>query len=734
MRPVLKRQDLFCIGTLLLFCGIAFSRLLCTGVTLYARDISQYYRPMYFLAAESIQRGIFPFWNPYVSCGQPFFAALQHGLLYPVSVLVFLFPFEWAFKYIYVFHFMFAGLGIYILLRQLALHPVASLSGAVIFIFSGVMASIINLLTTLAALSWLSYVFSFFFSAQERKVNWPWIVLLALALSMQFYAGQPEVMYMSMAAIMVFAIVTTRGAGYLNVAKILILVLGLLALFILIELVPFLQLLKLSHRESFSNFSTQTVWSFHPWQLIDLAIPSFLRHWLGTGSPILQEWLGNIYFGLSGIVLLFFSYHDRQLRRSWWAFLGIALLAVGISFGNYTPLYKFLTVIMPGLKAIRYPVKFLVLFNWCLAVLAAFGLNTLVREAYERTTLRPHLAKKLGLIYLILFAAVLFFARQGLWPDQYQLLGLLTILVLLLLALLFPRFNNSYIIPAIILVIFFTSAYFTAGREKLTSISGIRHKGEFKRIIDTLGMARFSFTPKTQAVITGADKDAPSYMNTYKSADLSIWESVPNMAMVGHEFVAKGYESIYLDRFFSLYGLTSYQKGPSGSRILDLLGVKYVVSLWDIKDANFSLLKENGWRIYVNRQAWPRVFTTEDKVKADTLIEALQQMQGEYTRQTVPKIITYDLHKVVIAVDLPRAGNLVLTDTYYPGWTATIDGKEAAIFPAYYIVRGISVPPGQHTVVFSYRPDNFAWAALISVSAVIICLFCFIHYIKLRIK
>jgi hypothetical protein len=629
---------------------------------------------MYFLAAESIQRGVFPFWNPYVSCGQPFFAALQHGLLYPVSALVFLFPFEWAYKYIYIFHFMFAGLGIYIFLRQLDLHPGASLTGAVIFIFSGVMASVINLLTTLAALSWLSYVFSFFLSAQNHKDKLPWIILLALVFSMQFYAGQPEVMYMSVVAVTVFGlIVKIRIAEYLNNGKILALALSFAVLFVLIELVPFLQLLKLSHRGSFSSWAGQTVWSLYPGQLLDLAIPSFLRNRLDPGNPLVQEWLKNIYFGAGGVVLLFFGYSHRHLRRFWWAFLGVALIALFISFGSYTPFYKLLTVVTPGLKAIRYPVKFLTIFNWCLAVMAAFGMAVLVRKLEE------------------------------------------------------ARLKNTYLVPAMILAIFISSVYFTAGTEKLTSISSVQHKGEFKRTIDTLGLDRFAFTPRTYAVITGAAKDAPNLTATYKADDLSMWESVPNMAMVGHEFVAKGYESIYLDRFYSFYGLTSFQKGPSASRIMDLLGVKYIVSLWDINDRNLSLLKKNGWKIYRNRQVWPRVFTTEDNVRANTLVEAMQQMQEKSAGQTVPKIHTYNLHKVVIEADTLRAANLVLTDTYYPGWTATIDGKEAAVFPAYYMMRGIRMPPGKHTVVFKYLPDNFSWAALTTVCAYLFCLVYFIN-------
>jgi uncharacterized membrane protein YfhO len=62
---------------------------------------------------------------------------------------------------------------------------------------------------------------------------------------------------------------------------------------------------------------------------------------------------------------------------------------------------------------------------------------------------------------------------------------------------------------------------------------------------------------------------------------------------------------------------------------------------------------------------------------------------------------------------------LVLGDSYYPGWKATLDGEPTEIFPVYYIFRGVVVPPGEHTVVFSYFPDSFRLG--IAISSVALC-------------
>ena len=51
---------------------------------------------------------------------------------------------------------------------------------------------------------------------------------------------------------------------------------------------------------------------------------------------------------------------------------------------------------------------------------------------------------------------------------------------------------------------------------------------------------------------------------------------------------------------------------------------------------------------------------------------------------------------------------LVLSDVFYPGWQAHIDGKPAHIFQTNYIFRGVQLPAGEHTVTFSFRPLSFA--------------------------
>jgi hypothetical protein len=131
---------------------------------------------------------------------------------------------------------------------------------------------------------------------------------------LEFFAGQPEIVYLSVLALIIFGLVAFYRQ-YLSAAKILGLALIFFALFILPELLPFWQLVKLSSREIFNTWESQTFWSFHPRQLGELVSP-----WLSAlagqvSAPDRQEWLKNIFFGASGLFLAFYGLKGKKTRK-----------------------------------------------------------------------------------------------------------------------------------------------------------------------------------------------------------------------------------------------------------------------------------------------------------------------------------------------------------------------------------------------------------------------------------
>jgi hypothetical protein len=75
--------------------------------------------------------------------------------------------------------------------------------------------------------------------------------------------------------------------------------------------------------------------------------------------------------------------------------------------------------------------------------------------------------------------------------------------------------------------------------------------------------------------------------------------------------------------------------------------------------------------------------------------------------------------RVQLSVDAKRAGYLVLSDTYYPGWQATVDGRRAEIQPADVAFRAVALPAGRHTVVFEYNPRSVQVGGALSLAGLV---------------
>jgi hypothetical protein len=70
---------------------------------------------------------------------------------------------------------------------------------------------------------------------------------------------------------------------------------------------------------------------------------------------------------------------------------------------------------------------------------------------------------------------------------------------------------------------------------------------------------------------------------------------------------------------------------------------------------------------------------------------------------------------VTLRANVKQRGYLVLDDSYYPGWQATVDGRPAKIVAANEAFRAVAVAPGLHTIDFRYRPTSFRVGAIVSI-------------------
>jgi len=116
-----------------------------------------------------------------------------------------------------------------------------------------------------------------------------------------------------------------------------------------------------------------------------------------------------------------------------------------------------------------------------------------------------------------------------------------------------------------------------------------------------------------------------------------------------------------------------------------------------------------GWRVadfaaLVRDGGWPDVDPTRT-----VLLEGAPAAPSQ-DRGGTARIIRYSNTEVVVEVEAPANGFLVLNDVWHPWWRATVDGRAAGIARANVLFRAVAVPPGRHIVRFTFHP--FAGAAM----------------------
>ena len=103
--------------------------------------------------------------------------------------------------------------------------------------------------------------------------------------------------------------------------------------------------------------------------------------------------------------------------------------------------------------------------------------------------------------------------------------------------------------------------------------------------------------------------------------------------------------------------------------------------------------------------------------------EADAGMQERDSTMTLPMVTLTDYQNNTVSVNVvtDREGYLFLSDAYYPGWVARINGVETPIMRANYAGRAIYVPTGKHRIEFSFEPQSFRIGLWISSISLILC-------------
>jgi uncharacterized membrane protein YfhO len=95
----------------------------------------------------------------------------------------------------------------------------------------------------------------------------------------------------------------------------------------------------------------------------------------------------------------------------------------------------------------------------------------------------------------------------------------------------------------------------------------------------------------------------------------------------------------------------------------------------------------------------------------------------------------FGLHDIKFEVVTDTTSFLTISEIYYPaGWKAFVDGEETEIFATNYILRGIVVPKGEHTIEMKFESSTYSWSLKLSLIGLILAVLIFLIGLYIYIR
>ena len=171
-----------------------------------------------------------------------------------------------------------------------------------------------------------------------------------------------------------------------------------------------------------------------------------------------------------------------------------------------------------------------------------------------------------------------------------------------------------------------------------------------------------------------------------------------------------------------------------------ILGINYHVGKTAIRPDQVELFEgSSGVKVFRNPEAYAeRAWVVHEAtgVERDNQIEAaLNDPKFDPRRQTFVKgappkleqcgaaepvrVVSRNPGRIVLETELQCRGMVIYADTYYPGWTAEVDGRPAQVQEAYGFVRGVEAGAGAHRIELRFRPGSAMWGAALTLSGLL---------------
>ena len=694
------------------------------------------FRGDFLLVQRGLREGFWPLWNPLEDAGVPLMANCQSTIFYPIRLLLAVFDVDTASTVFVLFKLWLCGITAFVSARLLRL----SLPAARFFSIVWMLASY-NVLWVFYPLpdvmAWLPILFvgvEFILSERYRRG----FFAMVLGASMLLFAGHPET-----------AFTMSLGLGFYFMARVVlerrwgrplwepvavcagawVMALGVYA----VQLLPFLEYLVNSYTFS-GRAEAHFAMPLRLGSLVAFWIPRFWgteaqgTFWDTTKFNSIitsQQYSGlAVWFGI-GLLAARSPKEATGLRR-WPRIAALAIAGVlvallstnALSFVAELPLFS----------------SIVECYHICFALLAVPFLGAVGLEHWfsrPRKTRELLWAVPLGVL-VAFFATSLYYFHHGVMTmsgmDGYvraQILlaagTALAVLAILVFSTLWHRPKLFWTLLTVVTVV-----------DLLIAVRGLLPTTPGERVF-----------PDT--ALTGYLQELPKPCRVGVAEGYIVSGAVANYGI--EEWL--GYDGLFPERTrryrFELgYGVWDIME-PVNSIQYYLRDSRFEPD-WPLNEmvAEGRLAYEttlDGLEVYRNHGALPRTFLVdgvEVHRDAESLFERMLDTSYDPKRLAVTEappnaplptgsggptgsatMVEYQPNHVKADVDAPENAVLVLADTHYPGWRATIDGEPAEIFPAYYAFRAVVVPAGRHTVQFHYFPFSLKLGLAVSIAALV---------------
>jgi hypothetical protein len=679
-------------------------------------DVWHFNYPLKDFLGQSLKKHQVPLWNKDIGMGQPLLAEGQIGTFFiPNLLLFYLLPTHIAFNLGLFLIVFLAGSGTYLYCRAIKLAKLVSLFGAIVFGFNGLLIVQFNHFNLAQSASLLPFLF--FFShliiIKKRPV---YILPLALVLNQQIFTGFPQITFISLVGIFLYFLFFSlskakkkiRNVKAYNFKPTLFFALALLLAVLLsaVQLLPSYELKNLTSRKNDLSFSVVTQYPYPLKNFITFIFPYFFGNPAKGTYPLQLTtwglfWENTAYVGIIPLVLFFLGIFMCKKRLKNFYFL-MLLLSILLAPGKNSPVY--LLYFLRPFNFFRIPSRFLLLTTWSIVIASCLALPNLQNS----------INKKVGKYATHIF----------------------TLIVLFLSALQLFHFGRNY--------------------HPYVNLNDWQNPPETSTFLKNKEGRIYSVKPEVSwnQIFTNGWQDMKPYLHVRNSLD-------PNLNLLFHLPQASAYiamkplrsqvvDTAIKEAEFDEEHFTSFNLGAL--RLLSLQNVKYIICPCEIKNENVikvfetKALEKPIYRIYENQNVLPRVFLATNSKKISTFEEFLRLLDEEKfdPRETVLlekefslpepginhplssshiKILKDEHTEVILKVSSTQDAFLVVTDSYYPGWEASVDGKKQEILAANINQRAIFLEKGDHQVKFKFSPRSFKYGAVISVTTFLIIIF-----------